>query len=57
MATQTTTKALNELPLKKLIAEPLSAAAQSHLEISRANVDAIKGILSEGNQDFSFKFP
>ncbi|MDO6557617.1 DUF2589 domain-containing protein [Paraglaciecola chathamensis] len=54
-----TTKALNELPLSKLIQEPLSAAAKAHLEISNANLEALINIASQPNQQFKFtsQFP
>lgn len=50
------TKALNNLPLKKLIGDPLSAAAQAHLELTDANLEALKTYVVAGNIEFDFKY-
>lgn len=49
-------KTLDTLPLKKLIGEPLHAAAQAHLELSKANLEAIKGYVAQPNTDLQFNY-
>ncbi|WP_428239556.1 DUF2589 domain-containing protein [Gynuella sp.] len=48
------TQALNDLPLVKLISEPLHAAAQAHVELSQANLKLLGDFIKQGNQTFNF---
>lgn len=45
-----TTKALNDLPLEKLIGEPLQAAAKAQLAMAQSNLEAMVKLASQPNQ-------
>ena len=52
------TKALNDLPLDKLISEPLNAAANAHVALSKANLAILKELSVENNTfEFTTKDP
>lgn len=49
-----TIQALNNLPLDKLIGEPLFAVAKAHMELSKNNIEILQNLSNEPNKTFTF---